>query len=919
MVQAATKKRVNLVTKHGMVIRYLSDRMYKLIMKRQPVKIQVGGMIVEIRSRNEKELKKIEPIIPEINKKEEEYQKLSDDELKAHTDKFKDRLKNGETVDDLLIEAFATVKNACRRLMGTKYSLSKDEETWNMIPYDCQLVGGIALHNGRITEMKTGEGKTLVAALPIYLNALTGKGVHLVTVNDYLATRDAQWMGVIYKYLGLTVGTIVHGISNEERHAAYEADVTYGTNNEFGFDYLRDNMVTSLEQRVQRELNYAIVDEIDSILIDEARTPLIISSPAEESTKKYMQYAQLINRIKPETHYAIDEKSRSATLTEKGIAELEKILGVENIYTDAGFQEVHHIEQALKAKAIFKKDTDYLVKEGEIIIVDEFTGRLMPGRRYSDGLHQAIEAKEGVEVKQESKTLATVTFQNYFRLYNKLAGMTGTAKTEEEEFYKIYNLETLVIPTNKPIIRKDNSDLIYKTQKGKVMSVVKTVQEYYKKGQPVLVGTVSVEKSEMLSKLLKMHGVPHEVLNAKNHEREAEIVAQAGQKGAITIATNMAGRGTDIKLGVGVKELGGLVILGTERHDSRRIDNQLRGRTGRQGDPGETRFYVSMEDELMRLFGADKIKNMMERLGIPDDMPIENRLITKSIESAQKRVEGHNFDIRKHLLEYDDVMNKHREIIYARRLKILENDDLKNDILELMKKEADDIVIPRTSSPNRSDWDLEGIAEAINALLPHETKEVDVADFEKLDKQEDIADYLTNVLHTEHRLKEESLPDPNMLRHVEKSILFRVVDTLWMEHIDAMTNLRESVALRGYGQRDPLIEYKQESFLMLQKLLAAIQHNVVNTLFKIQINIEAPTQTLPKRQVDPNKLQTNEDKIESGITNPHQSMAGATPEARVAQKISADSPAQSDVPKVGRNDPCPCGSGKKYKKCHGAV
>jgi len=867
---------------------------------------------------NKKELKKIEPFIPQINQKEEEYQKLSDEELKANTEKFKERLKNGETVDDLLIEAFATVKNACRRLVGTKYTLGKEDGTWDMIPYDCQLVGGIVLHKGKIAEMKTGEGKTLVAALPVYLNALTGRGVHVITVNDYLAKRDAQWMGVVYQYLGLTFGTIVHGLDNEERQEAYRADITYGTNNEFGFDYLRDNMVTTLDRRVQRELNYAIVDEIDSILIDEARTPLIISSAGEESTKKYLQYAQLINRIQPEVHYAIDEKARTATLTEEGIAELEKLLGVENIYTDAGFQEVHHIEQALKAKAIFKRDTDYLVKEGEIIIVDEFTGRLMPGRRYSDGLHQAIEAKEGVEVKQESKTLATVTFQNYFRLYDKLAGMTGTAKTEEEEFYKIYALETLVIPTNQPVTRKDHSDLIYKSQKGKVMSVVKAIQEYYEKGQPVLVGTVSVEKSEMLSKLLKMNGIPHEVLNAKNHEREAEIVAQAGQKGVVTIATNMAGRGTDIKLGAGVKELGGLVILGTERHDSRRIDNQLRGRAGRQGDPGETKFFISMEDDLMRLFGADKIKNMMERLGLPDDMPIENRLISRSIESAQKRVEGHNFDIRKHLLEYDDVMNKHREIIYARRLKILENDDLKAEVLELMKKEADDIVLPRTQSPNYSDWDLNGIAEAINALLPNETKAVDVADFEKLDKPEDMAEYLMNVLHTEHRLKEEALPDPSYLRQVEKSILFRVVDTLWMEHIDAMSNLRESVALRGYGQRDPLIEYKQESYLMLKKLLTSIQHNVINTLFKVQINIEQPV-LASKGQPDPSKLQTNEDKIEAGLTDPRRKMTAATPEARVAQRLSANSPTPppNNFPKVGRNDPCPCGSGKKYKKCHG--
>ena len=868
---------------------------------------------------NEKELNKINPFVEKINKKEEEYQKLSDEELKNNTEKFKERIEKGETVDDLLAEAFATVKNACRRLVGTKYTLGKEEEEWNMIPYDCQLIGSVALHKGKITEMKTGEGKTLVAALPVYLNALTGKGVHVVTVNDYLAKRDAMWMGVIYKYLGLTVGTIVHGLNPEERKEAYNADITYGTNNEFGFDYLRDNMVVNLEHRVQRELNYAIVDEIDSILIDEARTPLIISSPAEESTKKYIQYSQLVNQLTPEEHFQIDEKARTATLTEEGIAKMEQLLGVDNIYTEAGFLEVHHIEQALKAKAIFKRDTDYLIKEGEIVIVDEFTGRLMPGRRYSDGLHQAIEAKENVEVKKESKTLATVTFQNYFRLYEKLAGMTGTAKTEEEEFYKIYSLETLVIPTNKPVVRTDHADLIYKTQKGKLMSIVKAIQEYYEKGQPVLVGTISVEKSEVLSKLLKMNGVPHEVLNAKHHEREAEIVARAGQKGAVTIATNMAGRGTDIKLGPGVKELGGLVIIGTERHDSRRIDNQLRGRSGRQGDLGESRFYVSMEDDLMRLFGADRIKNMMERLGIPDDVPIENRLITRSIESAQKRVEGHNFDIRKHLLEYDDVMNKHREIIYARRLKILENEDLKSEVLDLMKKEAKDIVHQRTSSPNRAEWDFEGIADSVNALLPHETKEVDVADFEKLDKSDDIAEYLGNIFHTEHRLKEESLPDPNMLRQVEKSILLRVVDTLWMEHIDAMTNLREAVALRGYGQRDPLIEYKQESFHMIRKLLASIQHNVINTLFKVQINIETPARVLPKSQVDPKRLQTNEENIEDNIADPHQKLASSSPEARVAQKIVAESPPEKSVPKVGRNEPCPCGSGKKYKKCHGVV
>ena len=587
---------------------------------------------------NEKELKKKGPIVAQINEKEQEYQSLSDDELKAKTPEFIERIEKGETTDELLVEAYAVVKNACRRLMGTKFTLGKEEKEWDMIPYDCQLVGGIMLHEGKISEMKTGEGKTLVACLPMYLNALTKKGAHLVTVNDYLAQRDADWMSVVYEYLGLSVGVIVHDLTPDQRREAYSADITYGTNNEFGFDYLRDNMATSLEARVQRDYYYAIVDEVDSILIDEARTPLIISAPAEQSTSKYYQYSQLINQLKVDVDYIIDEKAKAVTLTEEGIAKMEQLMGVENIYTDAGFMEVHHIEQALKAHAIFQKDTDYLVKDGEIVIVDEFTGRLMAGRRYSDGLHQAIEAKEGVEVKRESRTLATITFQNYFRLFKKLSGMTGTAKTEEEEFYKIYGLETIVIPTNEPISRNDKSDQIYKNTKGKWQAVVEAIKEYNEKGQPVLVGTISVETSEMLSKMLKMSGIKHEVLNAKHHEREAEIVSLAGQKDAVTIATNMAGRGTDIKLGEGVTELGGLAIIGTERHDSRRIDNQLRGRSGRQGDPGASRFYISMDDELMRLFGSDKIKAMMDRLGLPDDMPIENIIISKSIESAQKRV-----------------------------------------------------------------------------------------------------------------------------------------------------------------------------------------------------------------------------------------------------------------------------------------
>lgn len=871
---------------------------------------------------NAKELKKKGPIVEAIKQKEEELQSLSEDQLKAKTQEFVDRLEAGETTDDIMVEAFAVVKNACRRLCGTNFTLGKDEKLWDMIPYDVQLLGGIMLHEGKITEMRTGEGKTLVASLPLYLNALTKKGAHLITVNDYLAKRDAAWMGVIYKYLGLTVGTIVHGISPDERKEAYGSDITYGTNNEFGFDYLRDNMATKLEYRVQRELNYAIVDEVDSILIDESRTPLIISAPAEESTDKYYQYSKLVNQLVPDEHYNIDEKGKNTTLTEEGIAKMEELLGVENIYTEAGFVEVHHIEQALKAKALFQRDKDYLIKDDEILIVDEFTGRLMPGRRYSDGLHQAIEAKENVEVKRESRTLATVTFQNFFRLYSKLSGMTGTAKTEEEEFYKIYGLDTIVVPTNMPMIRQDLTDLIFKNSRGKWNNVVKAIKEHNEKGQPVLVGTVSVETSEMLSKMLKLTGVKHEVLNAKHHEREAEIVTLAGQKGAVTIATNMAGRGTDIKLGEGVLELGGLAILGTERHDSRRIDNQLRGRSGRQGDPGYSRFFISMDDDLMRLFGSERIKNMMDRLGIDDDTPIENSLITRSIESSQKRVEGHNFDIRKHLLEYDDVMNKHREIIYSRRLKILSAEDISEEINKMMADEAHHLVTLHTSTPNRADWDLDGMVRSLNALMPYSEKKLDVADFEKIEDTETLTENLSNILHGDYQIKEDSLPDPKMLRDVERQISLRVVDTLWMEHINQMTQLRESVALRGYGQRDPLMEYKQEAYQLFAKLLGMIQHNIINTLFKLQIKTdEAP---LPERTQQTQYLQTNKEAIEGNITRSrmHQgnsAAAGSPAQNAVVQKISADAPqppAEKYSP-VGRNEPCPCGSGKKYKKCHG--
>ena len=866
---------------------------------------------------NEKAIKEAMLLVNAINEKELEYQSLSDEVLQSKTEEFVGRLASGETVDEILVEAFATVKNACRRLVGKSFTLGNEKKVWDMVPYDVQLLGGIIIHKGRIAEMKTGEGKTLVASLPLYLNALTKKGAHLVTVNDYLAQRDAAWMAFLYNYLGLTVGTVVHGLKGEERQAAYQADITYGTNNEFGFDYLRDNMVTTLERRVQRPLHFAIVDEVDSILIDESRTPLIISAPAEQSTQQYYQYAQLVHQLEPDIHFNVDEKGKSVTLTEEGISKMEQLLGVENIYTEGGFLAVHHIEQSLKAKAIFQKDKDYLVSDGNIVIVDEFTGRLMPGRRYSDGLHQAIEAKENVEVKRESKTLATITFQNYFRLYEKLAGMTGTAKTEEEEFFKIYGLETIVIPTNKPIARQDMADLIFKNARGKWKSVVAAIKEYNEKGLPVLVGTVSVETSEMISKMLSAAGVKHEVLNAKQHEREAQIVADAGQKGAVTIATNMAGRGTDIKLGDGVKEAGGLVIIGTERHDSRRIDNQLRGRAGRQGDPGISRFYISMDDQLMRLFGGDRLKAVMEMLKLDEDQPIENRRITKQIESSQKRVEGHNFDIRKHLLEYDDVMNKHREIIYSRRLKLLEADEVSEMAQEMLKNEAHHLVVLHTSMPTQKEWDLEGLAKAINAILPDSDHSVVPTDFDKIEDVQTLTENVQNLFLDGYRRKEEMVPDPTIFKRVEKQISLRVMDRLWMEHINQMTQLREAVSLRGYGQRNPLMEYKQEAYQLFSKLLTSIQHNIVNTLFKLQIKENT---TLKHDSSVAQNLQTNQSQVESNLNTPRSTANSSMARAQnsVIQKLSAQT-SQKPVQKVGANESCPCGSGKKYKKCHGGV
>ena len=894
-----------------------------------------------IGDQNKKAIKKIQPLVDKIKELEVKLseQLVNDEDFPAKTAEFKRRLAQGETLDDLLPEAFAVVKVACKRLMGRKWDVRGNEVEWNMIPYDVQLIGGIILHQGNIGEMKTGEGKTLVCTMPVYLNALTEKGVFLVTVNEYLAHRDAEWMSGLYKFLGLTVGVNAHGLAPDQKKEAYAADITYGTNNEFGFDYLRDNMATNIDNVVQKQLNYAIVDEVDSILIDEARTPLIISAPAEESTQKYQRYFDLVKTLKENEDYNIDEKARSAVLSEDGIKKMENLLGVENIYTEAGFMEVHHIESALKANVIFKKDIDYVVRENEVVIVDEFTGRLMPGRRYSEGLHQAIEAKEGVEIKRESKTLATITFQNYFRLFDKLAGMTGTAETEAEEFMQIYGLDTLVIPTHKPITRKDKPDAIYKTQKAKYVAVAKNTKEFYEKGQPVLIGTISIEKSELMSKLLKAHGVPHNVLNAKHHEQEAEIIQNAGQSKSITIATNMAGRGTDIKLGEGVPELGGLYVIGTERHESRRIDNQLRGRSGRQGDNGGTQFYVSTEDELMRLFGGEKVQNMMNMLKIPDDMPIENGMISKSIESAQKKVEGRNFDVRKHLVEYDDVINHHRTIIYKKRREVLEVENMKNEIILLLEKEVEALVIRHTIGKEPKDWNYNEIVETVRTFNRNRTKDFNIEDISGLLTQEEIIERVRHYMFDEYEELEKLVPDPELLRKIERSVYLHIIDQLWMAHITNLNTLRESVALQGFAQRDPLMEYKGEAFGAFEKLMGSIESATVNTIFKIDIASQVPEQFV--RADQPKQVRTNEGDIkevlsghEGGQSNILRTMAVAaanqkrkqgegikminTEENPAVAQPRAVAEVDPQFQGVGRNDVCPCGSGKKFKKCHGA-
>ncbi len=769
-----------------------------------------------------REIKKMRAIVDEINGLEPSLSGLSDSSLAAKTQEFKKRLADGETLDDILPEAFAVVREASKRVLGMRH-------------FDVQLIGGITLHRGNIAEMRTGEGKTLVATLPVYLNALTGKGVHVVTVNDYLAKRDSEWMGKLYRALGLSVGLIVANLDYNQRKLAYASDITYGTNNEFGFDYLRDNMVIHAEQMVQRPLNYAIVDEVDSILIDEARTPLIISGPGERSTDSYYTLAKVVPQLVAGEDYTIDEKQKTIAPTESGIAKVEKMLKIENLYDSANLELNHLLNASLRAYAMMHRDKDYVVKDGQVVIVDEFTGRLMFGRRYSDGLHQAIEAKEGLKVERESQTLASITFQNYFRMYEKLAGMTGTAKTEEQEFNNIYGLEVYEIPPNKPLLRKDLPDLIFKTKKAKYKAVVKDVVERHKKGQPVLVGTTSITQSEQLSDMLLKSGVPHNVLNAKHHEKEAEIVANAGQRGMVTIATNMAGRGTDISLGEGVAELGGLHILGTERHESRRIDNQLRGRSGRQGDPGSSQFFLSLEDDLMRIFGADNISGMMDKLGMEEDEPIEHSLITKSIERAQKKVENHNFNIRKYILEYDDVMNQQREVLYDQRRKILGNESLRDTIMEMvdslvikaMNQYADEKLYPE-------EWDYEGLLKHLE-LFFLEPGQFTVAEMEDLGRGE-LQERLLAIAHEEYDKREQLIGEANM-RELEKAVMLKVVDSKWMDHLDSMDMLREGIGLRAYGQKNPLVEYKFEAYDMFEAMIEAIQEDTIMYLYRIRIEL----------------------------------------------------------------------------------
>lgn len=837
----------------------------------------IGALLKKvIGSKNDRELKRLSLILQEVNQWEPTIRNLSDAELRAKTPYFREKLAQGTDLEDILVEAFAVVREAAWR-------------TVQMRPFDAQIVGGLVLHEGKIAEMKTGEGKTLAATMPIYLNALPGKGTHLVTVNDYLARRDAEWMGPIYKMLGMTVGVIVHGLDDDERRDAYHADITYGTNNEFGFDYLRDNMKFSLEDYAQREFHYAIVDEVDSILVDEARTPLIISGPSEESTDKYYRINQVIPRLRKEKDYTIDEKSRTVVLTEEGVSRVESYLKVQNLYEPKNMELLHHVNQALKAHTLFKRDVDYVVKEGEVIIVDEFTGRVMPGRRYSDGLHQALEAKEKVKIERENQTLASITFQNYFRMYKKLAGMTGTADTEAAEFKKIYNLDVLVVPTNMPMIRTDHTDVIYKTEKEKFNATIEEIKELHQTGRPVLVGTISIEKSELLSKYLTRTGIKHHVLNAKHHEREAEIVAEAGQRGQVTISTNMAGRGTDIKLGEGVAELGGLHILGTERHESRRIDNQLRGRSGRQGDMGSSRFYLSLEDDLLRIFGAERISSIMDKIGIEENQPIEHKMISKAIENAQKRVEGQNFDIRKHLLEYDDVMNRQRQVIYEQRKKVLRGEDLWKDIEEMTEELVDDLIpdyIEEKQHPE--EWNLKGLDDMVFKQF---SLKLNLSDPERGLNQEEIRETIISAVKAHLKKKEEDFGKP-LMDHLIRMIMLQSIDTRWKDNLLGMDHLKEGIGLRGYGQKDPIREYQKEGYEMFMDMVYRIKTDTIEKLCRVQIQREEEVEEMQEKQRQDYIMSRGED-------------------------TAAPKTVKRDHDKIGRNDPCPCGSGKKHKKCCG--
>ncbi|MFJ9386055.1 preprotein translocase subunit SecA [Peribacillus sp. NPDC101481] len=823
---------------------------------------------------NKREIKRLEKIADQVEALADETAGLSDEQLRAKTGEFKERYQNGETVDDLLVEAFAVAREGAKRALG-------------LYPYRVQIMGGASLHDGNISEMKTGEGKTLTSTMPVYLNALTGKGVHVVTVNEYLAHRDATEMGVLYDFLGLTVGLNLNSHSKEEKQAAYNADITYSTNNELGFDYLRDNMVLYKEQMVQRPLHFAVIDEVDSILIDEARTPLIISGSAQKSAQLYIQANAFVKTLKKETDYTYDEKTKGVQLTEDGMNRAEKAFNIDNLFDINHVTLNHHINQALKAHVSMHLDVDYVVQEGEIVIVDQFTGRLMKGRRYSEGLHQAIEAKEGLEIQNESMTLATITFQNYFRMYEKLSGMTGTAKTEEEEFRNIYNMNVIAIPTNRNIIRDDRADLIYATTDGKFKAVVEDIAERYTKGQPVLVGTVAIETSEVISAYLSKKGIPHDVLNAKNHEREAEIIANAGNQGSVTIATNMAGRGTDIKLGEGVKELGGLAVIGTERHESRRIDNQLRGRSGRQGDPGVTQFYLSMEDELMRRFGSDNMKNMMARLGMDDSQPIQSKMVTRAVESAQKRVEGNNFDSRKQLLQYDDVLRQQREIIYKQRFDVMESDNLREIVETMITASIQRNVVAFAPMGDEEGWNLQGLVDYLNGNLFNEGS-ITVADLEGKNETE-LVEFILAKVKESYDQKEEELSEEQM-REFEKVIVLRAVDSKWMDHIDAMEQLRQGIHLRAYGQIDPLREYQSEGFAMFEAMIASMEDEVAKYIMKAEIR-----NNLERKEV-----------IKGQAVNPKEEDGGKVKKAPARKKED-----------VGRNALCPCGSGKKYKNCHG--